>query len=167
LSGSTIPPEPDPFSPAEFDAWRGLIRLRESVMREIDRRLRERGELSLEDYGVLITLVGRPGRRLRMSDLGTRRLLTPSGITRAVERLEKRGFVAREPDPDDGRATLAVLTREGAAALRRAQRLHHAAVRELYLGRLDEREQRQLARLFEKALPGVVSAADWPPRQSS
>jgi hypothetical protein len=46
--------------------------------------------------------------------------------------------------------------------LRRAQRIHHATVRELYLGRLNEREQQQLARLFEKALPGVVSSAEWP-----
>jgi DNA-binding MarR family transcriptional regulator len=163
LSKSTIPPEPDPFTPAEFDAWRGLIRLRESVMREIDRRLRAAGELSLEDYGVLVTLVGRPELRLRMSALGAKRMLTPSGITRAIERLEERGLVAREPDPSDGRAALAALTDAGVAALRRAQRVHHAAVRELYLGRLSERDQRQLARLFEKALPGVVSSAEWPP----
>lgn len=163
MSKSNTPPEPDPFTPAEFDAWRGLIRLRESVMREIDRRLRAAGELSLEDYGVLVTLVGRPEMRLRMSALGAQRMLTPSGITRAVERLEERGLVRREADPSDGRAALAALTPTGVAALRRAQRAHHAAVRELYLGRLSEREQRQVARLFEKALPGVVSSAEWPP----
>ncbi len=155
--------EPDPFTEAEFAAWRGLIRLRESVMREIDQRLSEAGEIPLDDYGVLITLVGQPDQRLRMSVLGARRLLTPSGITRAVMRLEERGLVRREPDPEDRRAAFAVLTKKGLAALRRAQRVHHATVRELYLGRLDEREQRQLARLFEKALPGVVSSPEWPP----
>ena len=162
MSESNEIPEPDPFTDAEFDAWRGLIRLRESVMREIDRRLREADEIALDDYGVLITLVGQPERRLRMSALGARRLLTPSGITRAVMRLEERGLVRREPDPADGRAALAVLTEEGLAALRRAQRIHHAAVRGLYLDGLTEREQRQLAGLFEKALPGVVSAPEWP-----
>ena len=155
--------EPDPFTEAEFAAWRGLIRLRESVMREIDQRLSEAGEIPLDDYGVLITLVGQPDKRLRMSVLGARRLLTPSGITRAVMRLEERGLVRREPDPEDRRAAFAALTKKGLAALRRAQRVHHATVRELYLGRLDEREQRQLARLFEKALPGVVSSPEWPP----
>ena len=104
-------PEPEAFSPAEFDAWRGLIRLRESVMREIDRRLRREGLISLDDYGVLITLVTAPGLRLRMSDLGARRMLTPSGITRVVARLEEEGLVRREPDPADGRAALAALTR--------------------------------------------------------
>jgi DNA-binding MarR family transcriptional regulator len=156
-------PEPDPFTPAEFDAWRGLIRLRETVMREIDRRLAAAGAISLDDYGVLITLVGGPGLRLRMSALGERRLLTPSGITRAVMRLEDRGFVRREPDAADGRGAHAALTRKGLQALRRAQRIHHATVRELYLDRLDEREQRRLARLLEKALPGVVSSERWPP----
>jgi DNA-binding MarR family transcriptional regulator len=155
-------PEPDAFSPGEFDAWRGLIRLREAVMREIDRRLRDEGLVSLADYGVLITLVTAPDMRLRMSDLGTQRMLTPSGITRVVVRLEKQGLVRREPDPADGRAAFAALTRPGLEALRRAQVVHHATVRELYLGRLTQRELDRLARLLEKALPGVVSASAWP-----
>jgi DNA-binding MarR family transcriptional regulator len=163
LTESNEIPEPDPFTETEFDAWRGLIRLRESVMREVDQRLRAAGEISLDDYGVLITLVGHPEHRLRMSALGARRLLTPGGITRAVIRLEERGLARREPDPEDGRAAFAVLTQKGLAALRRAQRVHHATVRELYLDQLTEREQRQLARLFEKALPGVVSSPEWPP----
>jgi DNA-binding MarR family transcriptional regulator len=163
LTESNKIPEPDPFTEAEFDAWRGLIRLRESVMREVDRRLDEADEISLDDYGVLITLVGQPEMRLRMSALGARRLLTPSGITRAVIRLEERGLVRREPDPEDRRASFAVLTLKGLAALRQAQRVHHATVRGLYLDQLNEREQRQLARLFEKALPGVVSSPEWPP----
>jgi DNA-binding MarR family transcriptional regulator len=156
-------PEPDALSPEEFLAWRGLIRLRETVMREIDRRLRREGLVSLADYGILITLVTEPTLSLRMSELGARRMLTPSGITRVVSRLEDEGLVRREPDPADGRGALAVLTRPGLEALRRAQVVHHAAVRELYLGRLGPQDLRQLARLFEQALPGVVTAPAWPP----
>ncbi len=156
-------PEPDAFTPEEFGAWRGLIRLRETAMREIDRRLREHGDLSLADYGVLITLATARGLKLRMSDLGSQRMLTPSGITRVVTRLEERGLIHREADPADGRASLAALTRPGLEALRRAQIVHHATVRELYLGRLTQRELDRLAKLYEKALPGVVSAPNWPP----
>jgi DNA-binding MarR family transcriptional regulator len=156
-------PEPDPFSTEEFHAWRGLIRLRETVMREIDLRLRRERLVSLADYGVLITLVTEPTLRLRMSELGARRMLTPSGITRVVTRLERKGLLRREPDPTDGRAALAVLTKTGLEALRRAEVVHHAVVRELYVGRLSPRELGQLARLFEKALPGVVTAQTWPP----
>lgn len=156
-------PEPDAFTPEEFNAWRGLIRLRETAMREIDRRLQEQGDLSLADYGVLVTLATQPELRLRMSDLGARRMLTPSGITRVVTRLERRGLISREPDPADGRASFASLTRPGLEALRRAQVVHHATVRELYLARLKPKELDRLAKLFEKALPGVVSAPAWPP----
>ena len=98
-----------------------------------------------------------------MSGLGAQRMLTPSGITRVVVRLEEQGLVRREPDPADGRAAFAALTRPGLEALRRAQVVHHATVRELYLGRLTKHELDRLAELFEKALPGVVSAPIWPP----
>jgi DNA-binding MarR family transcriptional regulator len=160
-------PEPDPLTPAEFGAWRGLIRLRETVMRELDRRLRGAGEIPLTDYGVLVTLVSAPDLRLRMTELGARRLLTPSGITRVVDGLERRGLVRREQDPADGRASFASLTRAGLEALRRAQVVHHATVRELYLERLSDAEMRALADLFEKALPGTISAPIWPQEGSA
>jgi DNA-binding MarR family transcriptional regulator len=160
-------PEPDAFTEEEFLAWRGLIRLRETAMREIDRRLQQHGDLSLADYGILITLVAAPRLRLRMSDLGAQRMLTPSGITRVVTRLEDRGLVRREPDPADGRAAFAALTRPGLEALRRAQVVHHATVREVFLERLTPRELSRLAQLYEKALPGVVNAPVWPPPPSS
>lgn len=147
---STSPSEPEPFTPEEFAAWRGLLRLRETVTRTLDDRLRSAHGLSLDDYGILITLVGQPDQRQRMSALGEQRLLTPSGITRAVARLEERGLLHREQDPADGRAFFATLTVEGVQQLRAAQRTHHAIVRELYLSRLDAREIAQLGALFEK-----------------
>ncbi len=155
-------PEADAFTAEELRAWRGLIRLRETAMREIDRRLREAGELTLGDYGALITLVSAPDLRLRMTDLGARRMVSPSGITRVVIDLENRGLVRRERDPADGRGSLAVLTRSGLEALRRAQVIHHKVVRDTCLGRLTPRELDRLAQLFEKAAPGVVSSAVWP-----
>jgi DNA-binding MarR family transcriptional regulator len=155
-------PEPDPLTPAEFDAWRGMLRLHATVTGELERRLLAERGMSLGVYGVLITLVGAPGRRLRMSELAERRLTHPSGVTRAVDQLERQGLVAREVDPSDGRSFYAVLTQRGLERLREAQLTHHAVARELYLGRLSEREAAQLARLFEKALPGVVSQPVWP-----
>jgi DNA-binding MarR family transcriptional regulator len=149
---SNFPPEPDPFTPEEFAAWRGLLRLRETVTRAIDERLRADHNISLDDYGILITLVGQPDNRQRMSALGEQRLLTPSGITRAVARLEERGLLRRDKDPADGRAFFATLTAKGAQQLRAAQRTHHAIVRELYLSRLDPREVAQLGVLLEKTV---------------
>jgi DNA-binding MarR family transcriptional regulator len=156
-------PEPDPFSPAEFAAWRGLLRLHASVSRDLQDRLVAEHRLSLGEYGVLITLVTEP-EGLRMTDLAARRLVTPSGISRVVDKLERRGLVERRTDPADGRGFRTALTAGGLRALRAAQVTHHAAVRALYLGRLSERDQRTLARLLEKAMPGVVSAEIWPAR---
>lgn len=147
---SKLPPEPDPFTPQELGAWRGLLRLRETVTRALDARLRSTHGLSLDDYGILITLVGQPDQRQQMSQLGEQRLLTPSGITRAVVRLEKRGLLRRDQDPADGRAYFATLTPEGVRQLRAAQRTHHAIVRDLYLSRFDSSEVAQLGTLFEK-----------------
>jgi len=155
-------PEADAFSPQELMAWRGLIRLRETAMREIDRRLRDAGEVTLGDYGVLITLVAAPNFALRMTDLGARRMLTPSGMTRVVTDLEARALVRREPDPSDGRGSLVVLTRHGLETLRRAQVVHHKVVRDTFVGRLTPRELDRLATLFEKAAPGVITSGIWP-----
>jgi DNA-binding MarR family transcriptional regulator len=154
---SIFPPEPDPFTPEEFAAWRGLLRLRETVTRSIDEQLRADHGLSLDDYGILITLVGQPDQRQRMSALGEQRLLTPSGITRAVARLEKRGLLRRDQDPADGRAYFATLTPEGVRQLRAAQRTHHAIVRDLYLARLNSKEVAQLGALLEKAVSSPPS----------
>jgi DNA-binding MarR family transcriptional regulator len=161
---SKIPlPEPDPFDAGEFAAWRGLLRLHETVMRELDRRLTEDHDLPLARYGVLITLVGTPDHRLRMGELADRRLLTPSGITRVVTKLEREGLVARDVDPQDGRSFYTRLTKKGLARLRQAQATHHAVVRERYLARLTDPERLTLAQLYEKALPGVISSPVWPP----
>jgi len=154
---SNFPPEPDPFTPEEFAAWRGLLQLRETVTRAIDARLRADHALSLDDYGILITLVGQPDFRQRMSALGEQRLLTPSGITRAVVRLEKRGLLRRDQDPADRRAFFATLTPKGVSELRNAQRTHHAIVRELYLSRLSQSEVSKLGALFEKVVSSPPS----------
>jgi DNA-binding MarR family transcriptional regulator len=162
MSSPADHPEPDPFSPAEFDAWRGLLRLHATVTGELQGKLADEHAISLAEYAVLITLVTEPDG-LRMTDLAARRLITPSGISRVVDKLERRGLVARQEDPSDRRGFLSVLTEKGLRKLREAQVTHHAHVRETYLERLTEREQKTLARLLEKAMPGVVSSAVWPP----
>jgi DNA-binding MarR family transcriptional regulator len=160
---SSEPHEPDPFRPEELAAWRGLLRLHESVTRELDARLRAEHGLSVADYGVLITLLSAPDRRLRMGDLALRRNLTPSGITRNVERLEQDGLIKRETDHSDGRAYQAALTPQGLTRLREAQVTHHSVVRQRFLERLPAKELQSFAELLERALPGVISADIWPP----
>jgi DNA-binding MarR family transcriptional regulator len=128
-----------------------------------DRRCREAHGLSLAQYGVLITLVSAPDMQLRMGELGARRLVSPSKISRVIDELERGRLVKRTRDPEDGRSFLATLTRQGLRTLREAQVTHHAVVRERFLDGLNARQVDELARVLDSALPGVVGAEVWPP----
>ena len=156
------PPEPNPFTPAEFAAWRGLLRVHSTVMRELDRRLLRAHELGIDAYGVLVTMVGQPGSRMTIGELGERRNLSPSGISRSVDKLVKEELVERTTNPADARSVLVGLTAHGVQRLREAQVTHHATVRELLLDHLDERDIETLGELWEKAIPGTVSSPAWP-----
>jgi DNA-binding MarR family transcriptional regulator len=78
------------------------------------------GGISYDDYDVLLTLNEAVGRRLRMSDLARLTLLSHSGISRAVTRLESEGLLKRERCETDGRGFFAVLTKRGQKALKAA-----------------------------------------------
>jgi len=144
------PPEPDPFSEHELRAWRGFLRLHRTVTEELSRRLEREHGLTLPHYGVLITLVTVPDRRMRMTDLAERVLVSPSGMTRAVAWLADAGLVTRERDLEDGRSFIVGLTAPGLARLRKAQVTHHACVRELLFGGVGPAELRRLAAYFDR-----------------
>jgi DNA-binding MarR family transcriptional regulator len=161
-SESAEPPEPNPFDEHEFRAWRGFLRVHRTVTDELARRLEREHDLPLVQYGVLITLVSAPDRRLRMSDLAERVLVSPSGMTRAIARLRDLGLVERERDPDDLRSYVVSMTPEGLRALREAQVTHHGCVREVLFGGLQEGDLERLATICDRALPGVLDAPIWP-----
>lgn len=163
-SGSPIadPPEPNPFTPSEFAAWRGMLRVYSTVVRELDRRLQRDHGISLDSYGVLITLITEPGSQLTIGQLGERRVLTPSGISRAVDKLAKEQLVTRTANPADGRSLLVGLTPYGVQRLREAQVTHHSTVRELLFDNLDQHHIKTLGDVWEKAIPGSVSSPIWP-----
>ena len=156
------PPEPDPFTPTEFGAWRGMLRVHTTVMRALDQRLLSVHGLSIDAYGVLITMVGEPGSTVTIGELGERRNLTPSGISRAVDKLAKAGLVERTTNPADERSRLVGLTAHGLQRLREAQLTHHATVRELLLSNLGDQDIKTLGEIWEKAMPGTVSSPIWP-----
>jgi DNA-binding MarR family transcriptional regulator len=155
-------PEPDPFTPEEFAAWRGMLRVHSAVFRELDRQLLAEHGFGIDSYGVMITLVGAPARRVAIGELGLRRNLSPSGISRSVDRLVKLGLVERANNPDDGRSLLVGLTANGLRRLREAQVSHHRIVREMLLAHLDRRDLKRLSDLWEKAMPGAISSPTWP-----
>jgi DNA-binding MarR family transcriptional regulator len=157
------PPEPDAFSPAEFGAWRGMLRVHATVFRELDRRLTAGHGFGVDAYGVLVTLVGVAEGRLPIGELGERRNLSPSGISRSVDRLVQAGLVERSVNPADRRSLLIALTDQGVRRLREAQVTHHATVRELLFAHLEADDLAGLGAVWEKAMPGAVSSERWPP----
>ena len=159
---SNSTPEPDPFTPEEFDAWRGMLRVHSSVFRELDRRLLADHGFGVDAYGVLITLVTAPARTLPIGELGLRRNLSPSGISRSVDRLTKLGLLERATNPEDKRSLLVGLSENGLRRLREAQTTHHRVVREMLLSRLDPGDLQRLGQIWEAAMPGAVSSATWP-----
>jgi DNA-binding MarR family transcriptional regulator len=156
------PLEPDPFTAEEFGAWRGMLRIHAAVFRKLDRQLLAEHGFGIDSYGVLVTLVSPPAHTMPVGELGQRRNLSPSGISRSVDRLAKLGLLERSVNPDDGRSLLVGLTSDGLRRLREAQVTHHRIVREMLLSNLDQRDLRQLGALWEKAMPGTVSSPTWP-----
>ena len=146
-------PEPNPFTPGEFGAWRGMLRVHATVFRALDRALLADHGFGVDAYGVLITLVTAPGGTLTIGELGERRNLSPSGVSRSVDRLAKIGLVERRTNPADGRSLLVGLTPQGLARLRAAQVTHHAVVRELLLDRLGERDLNAWANYGRRRCP--------------
>jgi DNA-binding MarR family transcriptional regulator len=133
------------LSDTEMRAWQALLHAYHQVIRTLDRELRDEHDLPLAAYDVLLRLARVPGRSLRMTDLAQRVMLSPSGVTRLVDRLVAKGFVQRRPDPDDARVALARLTEEGLRQLRRAARTHLRGIREHFTGRLGETQLRNVA----------------------
>ncbi len=110
--------------------WRDFLRAHAAVTRALEDELADEKVLPLTWYDVLVQLVEAPGRRLRMTELADRVLLSRSGLTRLVDRLVKAGLVERQPCPDDARGTFSVLTAAGFARLRDAAPVHLRGVQE-------------------------------------
>ena len=125
-------------------------------MRELDLELQEAHGLPLKSYEVLLLLEPALGRRLRMSELADSLLLSQSGITRLVDRLERGGLVRRERCESDARGYYAALTGKGLARLQEARPTHLAGVRRLFVERLSTRELEGLASTWERILPGAT-----------
>src|SRR4051812_27337829 len=142
---------------AELGAWRGLLRVHTALVKALDAQLTDAHDLPLSSYEVLITLESAPGRKRRMAELADSVLLSRSGMTRLVDRLEREGLLARDTCTVDGRGCFAVLTEKGAELLAAARPTHLEGVRERFLAHFDEDELRRFAEAWERVLPGAAA----------
>jgi DNA-binding MarR family transcriptional regulator len=142
----------------ELAAWRGLLRVHAGLTKALDAELLREHELPLSSYEVLLFLAEAPGGRLRMSELADGVLLSRSGLTRLVDRMERDGLLRRERCEEDQRGYFAEITDEGRDLFARARATHLEGVRERFLDRLSASEQRTLAALWEKVSPGAAGS---------
>jgi DNA-binding MarR family transcriptional regulator len=131
-----------------LEAWIRLLRTHAAVTRQFNAELLETHDLTLNDFDVLAQLGRGPEHGLKRSELAERVLLTPSGITRLLDGLERAGYVRKGECDSDARVTYAVLTDEGREKLREASRTHLASVRALMTERFTTSELEQLAELL-------------------
>lgn len=143
---------PRPPTPERLAVWRGLLTVHANLTETIDRRLQAAGAVPLRWYDALLCLYEAPQRRLRLSDMAKAALLSRSGLTRLVDRLEDAGLLARATVPEDGRGAVAVLTPAGHEALRKAWVVYGPAIQDDFAGHLSAAEVSTLRNVFDRLL---------------
>src|SRR3989440_12085047 len=131
-----------------LDAWRSYLQSHASILRVLDAELVAEQGITTRDYEVLLYLAQAPDRKLPMSALAERTMLTRSGITRLVDGLVSSGLVERVSCPNDARVSYARITEAGYEKLRQAGCTHIASIRTLFLEHFSEEELEVLARLL-------------------
>ncbi len=137
-----------------LEAWALLLQAHGALLGALERELEAEHGLPLTWYEVLLRLAREPEGAMRMQDLARSVLLSKSGVTRVVDRMEEAGLIERRQCSADRRGTYAAITAEGRAAFRRAMPLHLRGLQR-HFGRLVSEDE---ARLLRDVLARIVRA---------
>jgi MarR family transcriptional regulator, 2-MHQ and catechol-resistance regulon repressor len=140
-----------------------LIGAHAAVTRELSAQLVTDHGVTLNEYEVLLLLARAPDHSMRRVDLATEVRLSPSGVTRMLDRLERADLVEKGKCPSDARVTYAVLTEAGSAKLEECSSDHLAAAERMLGARLDEDELASLAELLGRFTDATGDECE-PPR---
>lgn len=135
-----------------LEAWVSFLRAHASLTRQLSARLEADHGLTLNDYDVMVQLAYAPGRLLRRVDLARCVLLSPSGITRLLDGLEREGWVAKRNCDSDARVTYAVLTDTGFAKFKAARKTHLADIESVFGSRYSPDELAAVSSLLGRLL---------------
>lgn len=138
------------LSEPELSVWLAFLGAQHHILTTLDKELQREHGISLAYYEMLLFLSRSPDRQMRMAELARTVLLSPSGLTRLVDRMVADGSVERLPCPGDARAAYAHLTDQGFAKLRQAARTHVRGIREHFLDRVAENEREGLRCTLER-----------------
>jgi DNA-binding MarR family transcriptional regulator len=141
------------LDPGQLAAWRGLLRTHAALTKQLDAELIEAHGLPLTSYEVLLHLHEAHEGKMRMSELAASVLLSRSGLTRLVDRMERDGLLRRERCTDDARGWYAAITDEGRELFARARRTHLDGVRARFLSHFSREELELLGNAWRRVLP--------------
>jgi len=151
----------------ELETWAALATVLEWLPPALDAQLQRDSDLTHFEYGILFALADAPDRTLRMSVLAGYANSSLSRLSRAATRLEKKGWLERTPDTDDGRYTLAVLTSSGAERVEQATPGHVETVHRLVLDTLTAAQKRQLREISRRVTTAIRTESGWAPMQKT
>ncbi len=130
-------------------AWLALLRTHARLWDQLEAQMRRDHGLTIARYDVLAQLHA-AGGRLRLGELGSAIVLSPSGLSKLIDRMQTSGLIRRDPDPDDARSTFAVITPRGRALITKARRTHHQLLQRMFGDALDDGDIADLTRIMER-----------------
>lgn len=146
------------LSPEQQRTWRRYLRVERLLPTRLGHQLQVSSGLTGAEYEVLVNLSEVPGGRLRPYQLGEAMQWEQSRLSHQLTRMERRGLVAREDCPKDGRGSFVVLTESGRNAVESAAPAHVAAVRRLVFDQLTDDEAEAFGELCAKIVAALEQA---------
>lgn len=141
-------------------AWRALLNAHAAVTARIERDMAAAGALPLGWYDVLVALAEAPHQRLRMHELADAVVLSRSGLSRLVDRLEAAGLLIRERSTTDRRGAYAVLTAQGLTRQRASWPAYAQGIHDHFACLLDQTSLAALTLALEHLVTATASAAN-------
>jgi DNA-binding MarR family transcriptional regulator len=133
-------------------AWGALLQVHAAVVPVLDHKLVSEAGMPLRFYDVLLELAAAQERRLRMTELADRVVLSRTRVSRLVDEMVAAGLLVREQNPDDGRSAYAALTDLGLERYRKAAPVYVTGIEQHFAQHLSERELRTIASALQRVL---------------
>jgi len=138
-------------------AWMALVRTYARLWDQVEAQMRHDSGLTMPRYDVLMQL-DLAGGRLGLTELSSSIVLSPSGLSKLLDRMEASQLIQREPDPSDARSTFARITPRGRSLVRKARDRHHAWLQQVVGNALDDRDVADLTRIMKRIADRTPSA---------
>lgn len=144
------PPKGGARDDVHVRAWRSMLELRLRLMAIFEAELEAELDVDLTTYDALLHVYEAGPDGIRMTDLSGRLVVSKSGVTALVDRLEGRGLLERVPDPKDRRAIRVAITEEGTRVFRAAAKVHLAGIEHHFTSHVTEDEARTILEVMER-----------------